>query len=163
MSTESTDNTYYPPSDAWSKQNNAESVSSNIVSDLIRYQNIADARAQALVARAAPPLPHGVQSPTEFSVACDALGKMSRIDRPMAVDMAKVYIQNMKSKNQLAYDDMEHKNQLACGDQEFNHARLMYQEKRAGWMMSAVLTTLIACGVISAIFFVLSEMTQVPV
>ena len=174
MSTESTDNTYYPPSDSWTKQNNAESVSSNIVSELISYQDRADARAQALVARAAPPLPHGVQRPTDFSSACDALGKMSRIDHPMAVDMAKVYIQNMKSKNQLAYDDMEHKNQLAyddmehknqlaCGDQEFNHARLMYQEKRAGWMMSAVLTTLIACGAISAIFFVLSEMTKVPV
>ena len=57
----------------------------------------------------------------------------------MAVDMAKAYIEDMK----------------------FNHARIMYKEKRAGWMMSAVLTTLIACGVLTGIFLVLSEMSKV--
>ncbi len=71
---------------------------------------------------------------------------MSRIDHPMAVDMAKAYIEVMKYKNQLASDD-----------HEFNCARIMYKEKRAGWMMSAVLTTLIACGVLTGIFLVLRK------
>ena len=151
MTTEPTNNTYYPPSDQWTKQNNAESVSSSIVSELISYQDRADARAQAFVNRATPPpLPHSLQRPTDFSSACDALGKMSRIDHPMAVDMAKAYI-----------EDMKYKNQLASGDHEFNCARIMYKEKRAGWMMSAVLTTLIACGVLTGIFLVLSEMSKV--
>lgn len=151
MTTEPTNNTYYPPSDQWTKQNNAESVSSSIVSELISYQDRADARAQAFVNRATPPpLPHSLQRPTDFSSACDALGKMSRIDHPMAVDMAKAYIEVMKYKNQLASDD-----------HEFNCARIMYKEKRAGWMMSAVLTTLIACGVLTGIFLVLSEMSKV--
>ncbi len=43
MTTEPTNNTYYPPSDQWTKQNNAESVSSSIVSELISYQDRADA------------------------------------------------------------------------------------------------------------------------
>jgi len=142
MTTEPTNNTYYPPSDSWTKQNNAESVSSNIVSELISYQDRADARAQAFVDRAAPPplpLPDSKQLQTDFSSACYALGNMSRIDHSMAVDMAKAYIEDMK----------------------FNHARIMYKEKRAGWMMSAVLTTLIACGVLTGIFLVLSEMSKV--
>ena len=129
--------THYPPS----------------VADLLHYQesaNIRNDKAWSIMASSAEK-----QGPTqllsEYAMMCDSLGKLVREDRPLAVFVAKSYVEY----------DMKHRNQLACGDQEFNHARLMYQEKRAGWMMSAVLTTLIACGAISAIFFVLSEMTKV--
>jgi tetrahydromethanopterin S-methyltransferase subunit F len=139
MTTEPTNNTYYPPSPSWTRE--------------ITTFESGEGRAQALVDRAAPPplpLPDSKQLQTDFSSACYALGNMSRIDHSMAVDMAKAYI-----------EDMKYKNQLASGDQEFNHARIMYKEKRAGWMMSAVLTTLIACGVLTGIFLVLSEMSKV--